>query len=189
MGEKEKKYKRYIVYILFLLWIYIIIRLTISGRESIDEYRIKLSLFWTVKDAWIKKSSQDWFYLVANIYMFIPFGIFLPILFKKMKNWFNIFVAGLTFSFAIEIIQFFFKLGYFEFDDLINNTLGTVLGYAIFVVAVTIMKKYKPSMVEVYCATGLIVVVNMFFLIATMLGQPVFDKVGYYTRYYLERFL
>ncbi len=187
--NKRKKYLSKIISLLLLgIWFFFIIRLTISGREAIDEYRSKLALFWTVRAAWEKKDKQSWFYLVANIYVFFPLGILLPIAFPKMRKLFNVFVAGLVCSFAIEITQFFFKLGYFEFDDLINNTLGTVMGYALLIVALTLFKKYNPTRLEMIWASGIIIAVMLFFIIATILGQPVFDAMGYYISYYVKNY-
>lgn len=186
--EKNSKLIKYISLAILLMWFAFIIRLTVSGREAIDEYRIKTAFFWTLRDAWSKKSAQIWFYLVANIYIFVPLGLLLPIVFKKMRSFLNIAVSGLACSFTIEVIQFFFKLGYFEFDDLFNNTLGTVLGYALYVVTISIAKKHNSDNKEVLWSTGIIIVLMSFFIIATMLGQPVFDAIGKYFSYYMNEF-
>lgn len=188
MDKKEKFLRKCIPLLLLGIWLFIIIRLTISGREAADEYRSKLSLFWTVRAAWNKRDKQSWFYLVANIYVFFPLGILLPIIFPKMRKFVNILVAGLACSFAIEITQFIFKLGYFEFDDLINNTLGTVMGYALLIIVLTLFRKYSPTKAEMIWAPGIIIVVMLFFIVATILGQPVFDAMGYYISYYLSRY-
>ena len=39
---------------------------------------------------------------------------------------------GFMFSFAIEIMQYITGRGLADIDDLINNTLGAVIGYLIF---------------------------------------------------------
>ena len=43
------------------------------------------------------------------------------------KNWVVI-VAALVLTAASEVIQLLFGLGLFEWDDIINNTLGAVIG-------------------------------------------------------------
>ena len=60
---------------------------------------------------------------MANILLFIPLGIFVGDLWK----WKGLLVGvGLTVS--IELFQLISRRGLFEFDDIIHNTLGTVIG-------------------------------------------------------------
>jgi glycopeptide antibiotics resistance protein len=72
--------------------------------------------------------------LFGNIIMFIPFGIFLPWLYKK-KFWKVVLIAALSAS-CIEFIQFLNMFaGYYRYvdiDDVILNTSGAVIGYWIF---------------------------------------------------------
>jgi glycopeptide antibiotics resistance protein len=35
-------------------------------------------------------------------------------------------------SLSVELVQWCFRLGLFEFDDVLDNTLGAVAGYAIY---------------------------------------------------------
>ena len=57
---------------------------------------------------------------IANIIAFIPIGFFAG------KKWWGLFI-GIGFSILIELLQLKFRLGYFETDDLILNTLGTLI--------------------------------------------------------------
>lgn len=70
--------------------------------------------------------------LVFNLFMFVPMGMALPVLFEKKfdKLWkVTLFVFSLVIF--IEIIQFITFLGSADIDDLILNTLGTLPGYGI----------------------------------------------------------
>jgi len=67
--------------------------------------------------------------LVGNIIGFIPFGIILPLLLKKFMKLKRVLIAVFCLSFTYEITQLLFKIGSFDIDDLILNTLGGVLGY------------------------------------------------------------
>lgn len=59
--------------------------------------------------------------------MFIPFGAFLPIYFGRFWKMSTTVLAGAFMSFTIEVLQLFtFRLT--DIDDLIMNTLGTLLG-------------------------------------------------------------
>lgn len=67
--------------------------------------------------------------MLLNIVLFIPFGFFSPITFKKLqKKWYYTILTGLSFSIVIEFLQIF--TGRFvQLDDVLMNTLGTFLGY------------------------------------------------------------
>ncbi|NLC96234.1 MAG: VanZ family protein [Erysipelotrichaceae bacterium] len=68
--------------------------------------------------------------VLGNIVAFIPLGILLPIIYGK-KGLFNVLIYGFTFSFFIEIIQsLLFRAT--DVDDIMLNTLGTLIGYFIY---------------------------------------------------------
>jgi len=75
--------------------------------------------------------------VAGNVLLFIPLGFALPILFFKITNIKTI-IIGFTLSLAIELIQAIIGmfLGYnyrsCDVDDLILNTIGTIIGLAIY---------------------------------------------------------
>ncbi len=68
---------------------------------------------------------------ILNIILFIPLGFFLPILYKKYRNFKEVTKVGFLTSLFIEIMQLFSHRAT-DIDDLITNTLGTIIGYLIF---------------------------------------------------------
>lgn len=68
---------------------------------------------------------------LGNILIFIPLGIFLPILFKKYQSFSQVLVGSLTISFTIEVLQFSLQIGQFDIDDVILNSVGGAVGYLI----------------------------------------------------------
>lgn len=67
---------------------------------------------------------------LLNIILFIPAGMFLPLLWKEFQVFKNTALFGLGLSLAIELLQIFtFRLT--DIDDLITNTLGCVTGFLI----------------------------------------------------------
>ena len=84
--------------------------------------------------------------LVGNIVAFVPYGLFLPIMFPKNRSLWRIALLTFDFSFAVEVIQLVGKVGSFDVDDLMLNTLGGILGYLLFVVLNWIRrKKYEKT--------------------------------------------
>ena len=69
--------------------------------------------------------------LIGNFAMFIPTGIFLPVLFRK-DSWKDVFLLGGGMSLAIEILQLPFAVRASDVDDLILNTLGCLAGYGLY---------------------------------------------------------
>ncbi len=66
--------------------------------------------------------------IAQNIVLFLPFGFLLAASYRRMNAWL-ILLLGLLLSLFIECCQLFLQLGWFETDDLLNNTLGTLLGF------------------------------------------------------------
>lgn len=70
--------------------------------------------------------------LAGNILIFVPLGILIPIIRKKKTGIFLVTFLTFSFSLFIEGVQLFTKVGVFDVDDLIMNTVGGILGYLIF---------------------------------------------------------
>lgn len=67
-------------------------------------------------------------HFVLNVIAFVPFGYFLPLLYKRYRSIKIVAVIGFLFSLCIELVQML-GWGATEIDDLIANTLGVCLGY------------------------------------------------------------
>ena len=63
-----------------------------------------------------------------NVLMFIPIGLMIGLVFRE-ANWRKIVIVGLGLSLSIELLQWIFKKGCFETDDVIHNTVGCMMGY------------------------------------------------------------
>lgn len=69
--------------------------------------------------------------LFGNILMFMPIGVLAPFISRKLQRLFSISLLGLLISLGIETMQLFLGRGT-DIDDLLLNTIGTILGYALF---------------------------------------------------------
>lgn len=67
--------------------------------------------------------------IIANIVIFIPLGFFISHI--KPKNVFTALVICLSVILSIELIQLFFKIGFFDVDDIILNFIGSLIGMGI----------------------------------------------------------
>lgn len=69
--------------------------------------------------------------LIGNILLFVPLGIFLPAIWKKQRSFGCFFLTIAAAIVCVELIQLFAMLGSCDIDDLIFNTAGASIGFAI----------------------------------------------------------
>lgn len=93
----------------------IILQITIFSRDAGQE-RIFKPLFWELKNGM-------WKDIWLNILLFMPLGLIIG----GRKG----IISGLILSCCIEFTQYMFCLGYCEMDDVLNNTIGAVIGVGI----------------------------------------------------------
>ena len=72
--------------------------------------------------------------VVGNFAMFIPTGIVLPVVYRKLHCFWKAVAVGALISLCIEILQLPFPSRASDVDDLILNTLGVAAGYGIYAV-------------------------------------------------------
>ena len=69
--------------------------------------------------------------IMQNIILFIPFGFLLCGATDQPRPS-RILLLGFLLSLSIELCQLFFRLGWFEVDDILHNVLGTYLGICLY---------------------------------------------------------
>ena len=125
---------------------------------------------WNPEINWIPFrdfSSANIVGMSLNILMFIPFGAFLPIYFGRFWKMSTTVLAGALMSFTIEVLQLFtFRLT--DIDDLIMNTLGTLLGYGI---GAIIVHKQKERLVD-HDVMKLIAIIGICMLVVVFVNEP-----------------
>lgn len=138
-----RKYGSYIGYVLFFIYLGIMVYLLffseMFGRTGVsrNDYSYNLVPFREIT-RFIKYRKSLGFVavflnLAGNVLAFVPFGIFVPKLFKQVGSIITVGINTLAFSAFIEVVQLMFRVGSFDVDDVILNTLGGVLGALIYV--------------------------------------------------------
>lgn len=126
------------IYILFLI-LFVVLKFDgsferiISLHNSIIENEkdglrnINLIPFTTMSP-YLKNITEPYAFknIIANILVFIPLGFFISN--KNPKNVFKALIICLRVILSIELIQLFFKIGFFDVDDIILNFIGSLLG-------------------------------------------------------------
>jgi len=118
--------------------------ITIIARIPSHSAQYRLMLFWSYRA--IAGGQTD---LIAevfwNVVLFIPIGIFLMILFTNRFRIITALGCGLLMSVCIEVVQLVFHRGLFEFDDMVHNTLGTLIGIGILLFVTTVGKRLSSK--------------------------------------------
>lgn len=107
--------------------------------ESLDrdwirrEYAYNLELFKEIKRFYQYREQVGMKAFVLNVFgnvaAFVPYGFFLPIVSRRSKKWWNTILLSFSFSLCVELIQLIFRVGSFDVDDILLNTIGGTLGY------------------------------------------------------------
>ena len=106
-----------VAYILFIL------TETVIGRKP-GALRMELIPFWSYSHPELRIE------IILNYLLFIPLGLLLYLSFRK-KWGLKVVIFGFLLSTSIELIQLIFRIGLFEFDDIIGNTIGCFIGAAV----------------------------------------------------------
>ncbi len=99
----------------------------------------EISRFWTYRHTlgfWSVMLN-----LVGNVAAFIPFGMFLPRLFFSCRKFILTVFLAFEFSLFVEIIQLVWKVGSFDVDDILLNTLGGAAGFVIYRILIWVKEK------------------------------------------------
>lgn len=69
--------------------------------------------------------------VILNVLLYIPMGYLLPFVWKSMRHLWVITLVGFACSCATEFAQLYFRIGCFQVDDIVCNTVGTMIGAAL----------------------------------------------------------
>lgn len=125
----------------FSAYICVLLAVTFIGRPRITG--VSFIPFSSYLEAWQSASMTGWRNILINFIMFVPFGILLPLIMKKNCSLTKVVLIVILFSFGIEIAQMLTHRGVFEIDDIINNTIGALIGFIIFQTAIKNRVKEK----------------------------------------------
>ena len=152
MKAKNRKRVRMLGKILFILYIgfllYFLIFSDWYGRTGgMNEYHYNLVLFKEIKRFWSYREQLGWVSfanLFGNVLIFMPFGFFMPMA-SRYRSFFLTLFYSFGLSLLVETFQLFTKVGSFDVDDLLLNTIGGVIGYIFFVICNTIRRWHDAN--------------------------------------------
>lgn len=106
------------------------------GRVPSDEYKYSLVPFKEISRYIRYWRAIGSFYvllnLLGNVVCFVPFGFVLPVISSSQRKFWKILLLSFLTSLLVELIQLVSKVGSCDVDDMLLNTLGGIIGYALF---------------------------------------------------------
>lgn len=152
LKEKNKKLIIFtgwiLLYIYILLLSYFLFFSERYGRDLITQ-QYNLKFFKEIK-RFIKYREQiglEGFIvnIFGNVIAFMPYGFLLPLLNRAYRKFYIIGILSVLFSLVIETSQLLLKVGVFDVDDILMNSLGGILGYLMFLIIHTIYKAIEAG--------------------------------------------
>ena len=149
--HNSKKYMKASIWVMFILYLLLLINFMILGnnfgrnfefiftasKETIKSYfdnNFNVIPFNTIRN--YLNNSGVYFdiklvciNILGNLICFMPFAFFLKYLFKRENKFINFFLTILLIVISFELIQLITLSGSFDIDDIILNTLGSILFY------------------------------------------------------------
>ena len=131
--------ERFLFLAVFIMYIFTVFYFTGVGTVfDLKRYGIQLNANQINLLPFSKDINITAYFL--NVLLFVPFGLFLPFIGSNIDKLKHTVHSGFSFSLLIEISQLFNNRRT-DIDDLILNTLGTLIGYLLFRVLIRITKR------------------------------------------------
>ncbi len=127
-----------IIFILVILISTVLSRFPVSFSERSE--LINLNLIKT----WRERLSGDFYgksELLLNFCMLLPIGVLFP--WATQKGFFPTVLSGFVLILIIELAQLFTGRGWLELSDIVDNTIGVVIGYLLYRIGKAIWRKIR----------------------------------------------
>jgi glycopeptide antibiotics resistance protein len=151
---KKNRYRR-LGFVLFVLYLVLLTYFLFFAEEmgrSPDErgvYRYNLVLFKEIRRFIVYRELLGWRAVFLNIFgnvlAFMPFGFFLPVIWKRLHHFYTVTLLSFTMSLGVETLQLVMRVGSFDVDDLLLNTIGGLAGYVVFSLAKGVWNRYSGT--------------------------------------------
>lgn len=143
--EKDLWKRKMIIIFIAISYTIIIFDITLLNRGAYRDNNINFNLFTSYKMVLNTFDKSVLRHIILNILMTIPLGILLPFIHNKFHKIRWTMTVGIIFVLAIELIQLTTNSGIFDVDDILNNSIGVLIGYCISMLVLSIKKKSNKN--------------------------------------------
>lgn len=121
-GVRKFPWKKVLLTLALVGYLVVVCYVTLFRSGHMGTRHGNLHLFRAWREAWNSFSERQWMNVLLNIAMFVPLGILLPLMKKRLQKWYWMLPAGFLTSLFIEAVQYLCHRGVFDVDDLFCNT-------------------------------------------------------------------
>lgn len=131
-SKAVKDKKRFTVWTILIEYMFVVACSTVVCRnvQTFEFDRLELEPFWTYKTVLAHAYGVSVWDIVLNVILFIPLGFLVKLLYPSLSV-LRMVVVAVVCSLCIEINQYVFEKGVAQTDDLMHNTIGSLLGWAL----------------------------------------------------------
>ena len=137
---RGQRMTKFVMGALAIEYYFLVLCSTVICRTSPVSKRVELMPFYNYSDIWngvdFKRTVME---ILLNIALFVPIGFLLGGIMSK--GFLKVLFTGCLLSILIELLQLASGMGLCETNDVIHNTIGSMLGYA----AAMVLKKLISS--------------------------------------------
>lgn len=167
---KKRKVLDNIFLVVMLIYFLILLGVLLRGfQPRFEERSISIVPFKEIYKYFITNDSKNYMFtiynILGNIILFIPMGIYFYLLNKRKSFFKNTLIICLV-SIGIETLQYIFRVGIFDIDDIILNTFGGAVGYLISIGLIKVFetqKKFKDTIAILSLLCLIILLAIMFY--------------------------
>ena len=150
MSTRNARIVRALGKVLFVLYIFFLVYFLFLaewyGRTgTVEEYRYNLELFREIRRFITYREQLGMFAvfanLLGNILIFVPYGFFISMAAER-RGFFKTLFFSFGLSLCVELVQLATRVGSFDVDDILLNTIGGILGYILFAMCNVIRRRY-----------------------------------------------
>lgn len=147
-----KKFARPALWTVFIIYCFILVYVLFLSRGTrvgftYAEYMQRFTNFIPFKTIieYVQRYSNGYWRLatlnlLGNLALFVPMGMALPCLFKKLNRFWTVILTVLGMVVIVELVQGVLRVGSIDIDDVIFNVVGAMIGYEI--IAIPIINKF-----------------------------------------------
>lgn len=113
--------------LLLTVYLGVVFASTVFTRTSDGIWHYELIPLWSWREVLIGNTYMLP-EIVLNVILFIPIGILISVLLHRKIRWWQGLLLGILLSAVIEVSQLVLCRGLFEWDDMIHNGVGCMVG-------------------------------------------------------------
>lgn len=114
--------------IFLFVYLWTVLESTVFTRIPYAQPQYELHLFWSWKAVFLHHDREMLKENILNCLLLLPYGCLIPVALGRKIEWKEGLLIGFGTSSVIEILQLITCRGLFEFDDIVHNGLGCMLG-------------------------------------------------------------